>query len=763
MGKVNEKLTPSDISTYYSIRAPKVRQAGRQWRGPCPLHDGNNDNFTVESETGMWTCHSKCGRGGDVVQFEEILSGLDTAAAISAVEDVICRKLEPLPAPLPPRPAGSIEAAYDYTDEDGKLLFQVIRYKPKRFNQRRKSPSGALKPWVYSIRECEIEMKDGTKQKLPACRIVPYRLKRVLTAEAVFVVEGEKDVTAIEDQGWTATCNPMGAGKWRDDFAQYFSGRRVVIIPDQDAFDTNPKVTEEHQFPGQRHGIAVARSLLKTAQAVRIVDLRGVKDVAEFFAAGGTAEALKEMITKAQVVDEEILAQREARLNLLSQSAPETPEPPAPQEPEPDLVTRFVPIEGGAPSPANNIALQILEEKDLMIDQSGSLYEYAAQGPYWHRHGDPKILQSWAMERAGLEQTAKLRREAADFIETAIRQIAVPWRSIDQYEVPLQNGVLDVRTNEIRPHRRSDYLETIMPVQYDKKAQCPTWLKSLEVWFQGDYQEQKVAALQEFFGYVLMAGHALYKKALYLYGPSNTGKSQVVSCAEALVGSRNVCSVSVESMDDSRKIAPIKGKLLNVMTELPSNAMIRDSGFKALISTGDSVTIDEKYIKAERYTPVAKHIFAANSLPVINDLTDATYNRILLIEFKNVISAGKQDRQLMDKFRGEVQGILNWALVGAKRLWNAGGEFTSIPESEKTISEYRTSQNPINDFLRESAIKVLDRDEQLEIYEIRRKFNEWVGHGKYSPFHIRRMLRSSGLYNTDEQCQFLFGYRWKTA
>jgi hypothetical protein len=42
----------------------------------------------------------------------------------------------------------------------------------------------------------------------------------------------------------------MEAGKWRADFAQYFTGRRVVIILDQDAYDDNPKITSEGQFPG---------------------------------------------------------------------------------------------------------------------------------------------------------------------------------------------------------------------------------------------------------------------------------------------------------------------------------------------------------------------------------------------------------------------------------------------------------------------------------------------------------------------------------
>ena len=63
-------FTPSEVSVYYAARAPKVRQNGREWRGPCPIHNGTGDNFTVNAETGMWYCHSQCGRGGSMFDLE---------------------------------------------------------------------------------------------------------------------------------------------------------------------------------------------------------------------------------------------------------------------------------------------------------------------------------------------------------------------------------------------------------------------------------------------------------------------------------------------------------------------------------------------------------------------------------------------------------------------------------------------------------------------------------------------------------------------
>jgi hypothetical protein len=74
-------FTPGQVSSYYAERAPKLKQRGKEWRGPCPIHarDGrhHDDNFAVDPNTGRWFCHSVCGRGGDILQLEDALIGGD--------------------------------------------------------------------------------------------------------------------------------------------------------------------------------------------------------------------------------------------------------------------------------------------------------------------------------------------------------------------------------------------------------------------------------------------------------------------------------------------------------------------------------------------------------------------------------------------------------------------------------------------------------------------------------------------------------------
>lgn len=166
---------------------------------------------------------------------------------------------------------------YDYTDEAGKLLFQVVRFEPKGFAQRRPDGDGG---WTWNL--------EGVRR-------VPYRLPEILEAigseRPVFVAEGEKDVDALWQLGIPATCNPQGAGKWRDEYSEHFRGATVYVLPDNDA-------------PGRAHAEQVAESLAKTGATIRVLHLprlpeRG--DVSNWIKAGGTAEQLYGLADKAPI------------------------------------------------------------------------------------------------------------------------------------------------------------------------------------------------------------------------------------------------------------------------------------------------------------------------------------------------------------------------------------------------------------------------------------------------------------------------------
>jgi Toprim domain len=140
---------------------------------------------------------------------------------------------------------------------------------------------------------------------------LPELLKR--NSETVFICEGEKDADALTELGLLATCNPMGVGKWRDDYAQALHGRNVVVITDNDP------ATDEHgqlHCKGQKHAGVAAESLLQHECEVRILELPRGKDVSEWLADGGTLEELQELLGRCPTITANGLKTWRARWNF---------------------------------------------------------------------------------------------------------------------------------------------------------------------------------------------------------------------------------------------------------------------------------------------------------------------------------------------------------------------------------------------------------------------------------------------------------------
>jgi len=174
-----------------------------------------------------------------------------------------------------------IVTTYPYVNEAGQLEYEVVRYEPKGFRQRRPDPKG----------------KDGWSWNLNGCRRVLYRLPEVIdaihTGTRIFLPEGEKDVDNLRAVGFRATTHAGGAKNWKPDcYVETLRGARVVVLPDGDE-------------PGRAHGREVAQSLRGVAADVRVLNLgrQGVKDVSDWFAAGGTREQLEQLAAEAPTAD----------------------------------------------------------------------------------------------------------------------------------------------------------------------------------------------------------------------------------------------------------------------------------------------------------------------------------------------------------------------------------------------------------------------------------------------------------------------------
>jgi len=219
----------------------------------CPAHSDHRNSLSITDggDKLLLKCHAGC-------TSESVCNALGIS-----LSDLFADK----PSITGKRRA-EVVATYDYANESGQLEYQIRRDDQKSFKVwHRKNDK-----WVLGL--------NGQRRVL-------YRLEEVIAAETVYVVEGEKDADNMAANGFVATCNPFGAGKWRTDYNESLRDKIVIIIPDNDE-------------PGQRHGLEVANHLNGIAKEIVIIELPGVKDITEYFEAGNTPDDLIEIVARAE-------------------------------------------------------------------------------------------------------------------------------------------------------------------------------------------------------------------------------------------------------------------------------------------------------------------------------------------------------------------------------------------------------------------------------------------------------------------------------
>ena len=228
----------------------------------CPAHDGNSPALSVSCKDNKILLHCFAG-----CPTENILNALGLTAADLFLDSGADHR------PDKSKPERRIVTTYDYTDETGKLLFQVVRYDPKGFTQRKPNGQGG---WIW--------------KGIPEAEKVLFNLPAVIDAiqrhETIFIVEGEKDCLTLKSLSLTATCNSGGAGKWLPQYSETLKGADVVVIPDRDAV-------------GMSHALMVASDLNGTAASVKMLSLDR-HDVTEWISAGNSKEELLELVTATQ-------------------------------------------------------------------------------------------------------------------------------------------------------------------------------------------------------------------------------------------------------------------------------------------------------------------------------------------------------------------------------------------------------------------------------------------------------------------------------
>lgn len=240
----------------------------------------------------------------------------------------------------------------------------------------------------------------------------------------------------------------------------------------------------------------------------------------------------------------------------------------------------------------------------------------------------------------------------------------------EKWVINLENGLLDVRTKELKPHSPKLFSTIRIPLIYDPQADCP----GIKQFFREVLKPEDVSIVEELFGYCLIPDYSIQKAFLFL-GDGSNGKSTLLELLKNFLDKDNCAHISLQGLETRTfAIADLFGKLANLYADIPSTKMAHVGLFKVLTG-GDTVGAEKKFKDRFSFNNTARLIFSTNKPPQVEEDTLAFWRRWVFINFPNRFEGKRADKRLLSKLtrKEELSGLLNTALGGLERLLSLQG------------------------------------------------------------------------------------------
>jgi putative DNA primase/helicase len=299
-----------------------------------------------------------------------------------------------------------------------------------------------------------------------------------------------------------------------------------------------------------------------------------------------------------------------------------------------------------------------------------------------------------------------------------------------------RNGVIDLRTGELLPHRRETLITKASPISYCPEAKAPRWQAFLQRVMDG--REHLITFLQRAAGYTL-TGETGEDVLFFLYGTGRNGKSKYLSAIEHVMGSygqptRPETIMIKDHGDVPNDVAALAGARFVPTIEVEDGRRLAETLVKQLTG-GD--TISARFLHAEYFSfrPTFKIWLAANHLPVIRGTDRAIWSRILTIPFAVTIPEAEQDPYLSQKLRQEADGILAWMVEGCL-AWQRGG-LQPPAEVLGATENYRVRMDVLAAFLEEQC--TVQRSATVQAKALYESYKAWCLESSEHPWSMRRI------------------------
>jgi len=318
----------------------------------------------------------------------------------------------------------------------------------------------------------------------------------------------------------------------------------------------------------------------------------------------------------------------------------------------------------------------------------------------------------------------------------------------------VQNGTVNLRTGALQPHDRRDLMTKIADIPYIMDAQCPMWLKFLDRIFDGN--QAVITYVQRLMGYGL-TGLTTEQILPFFYGTGANGKSTLVAIWLAMLGGYGMQAAPDLLMAKNNAQHPTElADLFRVRTsftvEVNEGQLIAEALTKQLTG-GDKMRARKCYQDSFEFESTSKIVLVANHKPRIRGTDHAMWRRIKMVPFAVTIPAEERDKDLVDKLRAELPGILAWTVQGCKD-WQAQG-LGEPDEVRMAVSEYQADQDELGKFISECCNS--HPDAKVRSAALLERFISWSGNRFMTPRNFSEKMKEKGY----ESVRTNYGTMWK--
>lgn len=627
----------------------------------CPCHDDKKASLTIskgEKHETVLKCHAGC-------------NYIDILAAVGLTENDLYndgKEQEQNWRKEAEKSANGrkIEAIYDYEDVKGEYLYSKIRFEGKE-----------IKYGVIDIKNDTYRAKKPVGVK-PTMYNLPNALKAIKKGIPIYITEGEKDVDTLKKLHLTAV-TAGGVSDWKKEFAHYFTGARVVILPDNDT-------------PGLDLAKKIMHDLRPFAYSIKTVATSKADkgDVTDYLnKEGHSKEDLQKLIDEV-----------------------------------PSIVAPWIQITekkgGGQNLRVNPGLLKSCISEHLSYKTVDGCY-------YWYENGYYKRTDKNAVKAKIADYTPDII--SGDNLLNNVYNLMLAddshmaneedFNTNEKY-INFKNGLYNIDTKVLERHN-SDILYTRqLNTDYDKDAV----LKEYHTFYKyvrdlcknaaGEIDWQVYNALQEIAGLAISNVYGYRtKKAAFLYSPvGNTGKSQFLGLIGHLIGQENITNIPLQNMNEDKgrfALANI-GHVRLIANGDQSKADVKDSSIFKSLTGGDFVKTEAKGKDITSRVFKGFIIIACNDLPYIaDDKGEHVYRRMYIVPCVHTIAEKDRDASILDKMLQELPAIVNWAIKGLHRLIDNKYTFTKIEAGDAQIEDYRKSSDTVFSFLSDEGY-ILTKD-----------------------------------------------------